>query len=77
MSPVSEMAAHIHQHGDGVKAICFTVEDAAAAHAETVKRGARSYLKPTVQEDEHGQVVTSGIHTYGDTVHLFHRAQKL
>jgi 4-hydroxyphenylpyruvate dioxygenase len=71
MSPVSEMAAHIHQHGDGVKAICFTVEDAAAAHAETVKRGARSYLKPTVQEDEHGKVVTSGIHTYGDTVHLF------
>ncbi|MFK7970999.1 MAG: 4-hydroxyphenylpyruvate dioxygenase [Bacteroidia bacterium] len=71
LSPVSEIAAHIHQHGDGVKVIAFTVDDARHSHKETVARGAQSYMEPQVSQDEHGEVVTSGIHTYGDTVHLF------
>ncbi|MEO1415174.1 MAG: 4-hydroxyphenylpyruvate dioxygenase [Bacteroidota bacterium] len=71
LSPVSDIASHIHMHGDGVKAIAFEVPDARSAFEETVARGARPYLKPDTYEDGHGQVVVSGIHTYGDTVHMF------
>ena len=28
-------------------------------------------MKPTVEKDEHGEVVRSGIYTYGETVHIF------
>ena len=65
------MADHIAKHGDGVKALALRVDDATKAWEETTKRGARSYLKPTKTEDESGHVITSGIHTYGETVHLF------
>ena len=67
----SEVAKHQAKHGDGVKAIAFEVEDAEKAFLETTKRGARPYLKPTVERDDYGTVVRSGIHTYGDVVHVF------
>ena len=63
--------AHINEHGDAVKIIALWVEDATKAWEETTKRGAKSYMEPTVEEDEHGKVVRSGIHTYGETVHIF------
>jgi len=47
------------------------VDDATCSYEETVGRGAKSFLKPTVEEDEHGRVVRSGIHAYGDMVHIF------
>ena len=28
-------------------------------------------MKPTVEKDDHGEVVRSGIYTYGETVHIF------
>src|SRR5688572_15014409 len=65
------IAEHIHKHGDGVKAISLRVPDATSAWEETTKRGAKSYMEPKHMKDEHGEVVMSGIHTYGDTVHLF------
>lgn len=70
-NPDSEISHHIRLHGDGVKVIALWVDDARSAFAETVKRGARPYLEPTVLTDEFGEVVKSGIHTYGDTVHIF------
>lgn len=70
-NPESEISEHLRKHGDGVKYIALWVDDARAAYAETVKRGAKSYLEPTVLKDEYGEIVKSGIHTYGDTVHLF------
>ena len=63
--------AHINEHGDAVKIVALWVEDATKAWEETTKRGAKSYMQPTVEEDEHGKVVRSGIHTYGETVHIF------
>jgi 4-hydroxyphenylpyruvate dioxygenase len=36
-----------------------------------VSRGAKPYLQPVEEEDAFGRVVKSGIHTYGETVHLF------
>lgn len=62
---------HIDAHGDGVKAIALWVDDATKSYQETTKRGAQSYLQPKIMEDAKGKVVVSGIHTYGETVHLF------
>ncbi len=66
--PISE---HVKLHGDGVKVLALWVEDAKKSHEETVKRGAKSFMEPQKLEDENGYVLLSGIHTYGDTVHIF------
>lgn len=66
-----EIFDHIEKHGDGVKVVALWVEDATKAWEETTKRGAKSFMKPTKESDEDGEVVRSGIHTYGDTVHIF------
>jgi 4-hydroxyphenylpyruvate dioxygenase len=62
---------HIDEHGDAVKVIALWVDDATKAYEETTKRGAKSYFKPTREEDEHGHIIKSGIYTYGETVHIF------
>jgi 4-hydroxyphenylpyruvate dioxygenase len=67
-SPIND---HLKKHGDGVKIIALWVEDATSAYQETMKRGAVSFMEPTVEKDEFGEVVRSGIYTYGETVHLF------
>jgi len=67
-SPIND---HIVKHGDGVKVIALWVDDARSAYEETTKRGAKSYLEPTVETDEHGEIVKAGIYTYGETVHMF------
>lgn len=67
----NEIANHIAKHGDGVKMIALKVDDATSAWEETTKRGGKSYLKPSTLKDNGGEVVMSGIHTYGETVHLF------
>ena len=67
-SPIGE---HVKKHGDGVKVIALWVEDARKAFEETTKRGAKPYMEPTVEKDEQGEVVRSGIYTYGETVHVF------
>lgn len=67
----NEIADHIYKHGDGVKVLALKVDDATNAWQETTKRGAKSYLAPTTLKDADGEVVLSGIHTYGETVHVF------
>src|SRR5215472_6288859 len=65
------IADHVYKHGDGVQVLALRVEDATSAWKETTKRGGKSYMEPKTLSDEHGEVVVSGIHTYGDVVHLF------
>ena len=67
-SPINN---HLAKHGDGVKVVALWVEDARKAYEETIKRGAKSYMEPIVETDEHGEVVRAGIYTYGETVHMF------
>lgn len=67
-SPIND---HIVKHGDGVKVVALWVEDARKAYEETTKRGAISYMEPVVESDEHGEVIRAGIHTYGETIHIF------
>lgn len=71
LTPESPINDHLKAHGDGVKVIALWVDDATKSWEETTKRGAKSFMKPTREEDENGYVVRSGIHTYGDTVHIF------
>lgn len=71
MTPESEIWEHIQRHGDGVKVVALWVDDARKSFEETVARGAKPYLEPVVEKDAFGEVVRSGIHTYGDTVHIF------
>ncbi|WP_158991532.1 4-hydroxyphenylpyruvate dioxygenase [Mucilaginibacter sp. L196] len=65
------IAEHIKKHGDGVKILALWVDDAYDAFQQTVSRGAKPYQKPQTLTDEHGEVRTSGIKLYGDTVHMF------
>ena len=67
----NDIESHIIKHGDGVKVIAIWVEDAKKAWEETTSRGAESYFSPKVEKDEKGEVITSGIKVYGDTVHVF------
>ena len=62
---------HIKKHGDGVKVIALWVDDATKSWEETTSRGAKSYMEPTTEKDEYGEVIRSGIYTYGETVHIF------
>ncbi|MGZ4974739.1 MAG: VOC family protein, partial [Limisphaerales bacterium] len=71
LRPDNAIADHVYKHGDGVKVLALKVEDATSAWNETTKRGGKSYMEPTTLKDDNGRVVMSGIHTYGDTVHLF------
>ena len=67
----NDIADHIYKHGDGVKYLALKVEDATDAWHQTTSRGGKSYMEPTILSDDQGELVMSGIHTYGDTVHLF------
>jgi 4-hydroxyphenylpyruvate dioxygenase len=67
----TDVGRHIDEKGDGVKVVAIWVDDATYSYNETVKRGAKSYMEPVTKSDDNGEVVMSGIHTYGETVHIF------
>jgi 4-hydroxyphenylpyruvate dioxygenase len=67
---------HIDLHGDGVKIIALTVEDATRAYEHAIANGARAYAAPQYRSDHHGGVMVSGVYTYGETVHLFVERKK-
>ncbi len=73
-SPLNSKTAigqHIDKHGDGVKVTALWVDDATYAYEEAIKRGGTSFMEPVTEEDANGKVVRSGIHTYGEVVHIF------
>jgi 4-hydroxyphenylpyruvate dioxygenase len=69
--PDSVIGEHCKSHGDGIKFVALWVDDATKSYDETTKRGGKSYLPPKKYTDKDGEVVMSGIHTYGETIHLF------
>ncbi len=71
LQPDSPISQHVLKHGDGVKVLALWVEDAAKAYEETTKRGGVSFMEPQKMTDEHGEIVVSAIHTYGETIHKF------
>jgi len=71
LTPDSPIAEHVRTHGDGVRDICFLVDDAEAAYAAALARGALPERPPAIDTDEHGAIHHSAIRTYGETVHTF------
>ncbi|MBX2928430.1 MAG: 4-hydroxyphenylpyruvate dioxygenase [Saprospiraceae bacterium] len=71
LGPESEIAQHVHLHGDGVKVLALWVDDAEQAYYTALERGAVSAAPPQTLEDEHGKVTLASIHTYGETWHTF------
>ncbi len=64
-------AEELRRHGDGVKDIAFTVEDATAAWKQAIANGGESSYEPITLSDDTGSVTTAGIRTYGRAVHSF------
>jgi 4-hydroxyphenylpyruvate dioxygenase len=71
LRPEHEVARHVQLHGDGVRDIALSVEDADAAYRETTKRGARGVREPFTLRDDTGEVRMASIAAYGDTLHTF------
>ncbi|MEJ7809822.1 MAG: 4-hydroxyphenylpyruvate dioxygenase [Gemmatimonadaceae bacterium] len=69
ITPDSDIARHVHDHGDGVKDIALWVDDAREAFAAAVERGAESVREPELLRDDQGEVVIAAIRTYGETIH--------
>ena len=67
----AEFSAHHAKHGDGVKDVAFTVDDAAGIYTKAVERGATGVREPETLEDENGTVIVASVKTYGDTIHTF------
>jgi len=65
------IAEHVARHGDGVRDVAITVDDARAAFGAAVGGGAKPIADPWTTEDAHGRVVCASIGTYGDTIHTF------
>src|SRR3954464_3322179 len=51
LQPDSEIAAHVKQHGDGVKVLALWVDDATKSFHETTLRGAVPAIKPHSLKD--------------------------
>ncbi len=67
----TDVGKHIDKHGDGVKVTALWVDDATKSYEEAMKRGAKSFMEPVTEKDDDGEVVRSGIYTYGEVVHIF------
>ncbi|MBC3843179.1 4-hydroxyphenylpyruvate dioxygenase [Streptacidiphilus sp. 4-A2] len=64
-------ARYTARHGDGVAAIAFEVDDAAAALAEAVDRGATAVEQPTRHQQGEDLAVTAAVLGFGDVSHRF------
>ncbi|KAI4227392.1 MAG: hypothetical protein L6R36_002472 [Xanthoria steineri] len=66
---LAEIHAHLAKHGDAVKDVAFQVDNVQAVYDRAVRNGAVTVQEPRTLRDEHGEVTTAIIRTYGDTTH--------
>lgn len=71
VTPDSLVAEHVRKHGDSVKDIAFTVDNAANVFEAAISRGAQPVMEPTVFESETGLLKKATIRSFGNTVHSF------
>jgi 4-hydroxyphenylpyruvate dioxygenase len=71
LQPDSEISNHVRKHGDGVKVLALTVDNAEQSFLETTRRGALPAFELKTLKDADGEIKMAGIHTYGDTIHVF------
>jgi len=67
----AEISSHIKKHGDGVKVVAFSVQDAKSVYQRAIERGGVSVHPVSEESDENGTIITASIKTYGDTIHTF------
>jgi 4-hydroxyphenylpyruvate dioxygenase len=66
----SPVAAHVRRHGDGVKAVAFSVDGVDGVWRSLVDRGAVGLAAPADQHDGHGSVRAAAVAAYGETTHV-------
>lgn len=66
---IDEIHDHLVRHGDAVKDVAFSVDNAAAVYDAAVQNGATPIQDTQEISDKHGSVLTAKINTYGDTTH--------
>ncbi|KAI4252623.1 MAG: hypothetical protein L6R42_007889 [Xanthoria sp. 1 TBL-2021] len=75
---LAEIHAHLAKHGDAVKDVAFEVDNVqavydravqAAVYDRAVQHETVGVQEPRTLRDEHGEVITAIILTYGDTTH--------
>jgi len=71
LTPDSPIAAHVREHGDGVRNLALGVTDVDAAYRSSVARGARGIDEPRTDADPCGSLRSASIATYGETRHTF------
>ncbi len=71
LTPDSRIAEHVREHGDGIRDICFLVDDVDAAYTAALARGALPERPPAVDTDDTGVIHHAAIRAYGETVHTF------
>ncbi|KAJ1370647.1 4-hydroxyphenylpyruvate dioxygenase (4HPPD) (HPD) (HPPDase) [Parelaphostrongylus tenuis] len=64
-----ELGDHLVRHGDGVKDVCFEVDDVVSILKHAKKAGGVVVQDVTEESDEHGLIKYAIIRTFGDTVH--------
>jgi len=65
------MFGEMEKHGDFVKDVAFTVDDATTMYNMAIKRGAESVRAPETLTSPDGELIIASIKTYGDTIHSF------
>eukprot|EP00003_Mantamonas_plastica_P033509 TRINITY_DN964_c1_g1_i2.p1 TRINITY_DN964_c1_g1~~TRINITY_DN964_c1_g1_i2.p1 ORF type:complete len:301 (-),score=115.44 TRINITY_DN964_c1_g1_i2:17-919(-) len=65
------MGEHLKSHGDGVKDVCFEVDNVQSIYDYAIENGAKSISEPQTLEDDDGSVIVATVATYGETVHTF------
>ena len=71
LSPESPIAAHVREHGDGIRDVCFLVDDVDASYQAALARGASPEREPATDKDRNGDIHHAAIRAYGETVHTF------
>lgn len=69
LEPDGPIAEHVRMHGDSIRDVALSVDDAPRAFARCVELGAEPVMEPRVVSDELGRVRLATVRTFGDTVH--------
>jgi 4-hydroxyphenylpyruvate dioxygenase len=71
LTPDHPITRHVSLHGDDVRDIAFTVDDAEGAYKAAIRNGAHSILPPTEFGGQRGSMVKATVAALGETVHSF------
>ncbi|MGQ0625774.1 MAG: 4-hydroxyphenylpyruvate dioxygenase [Sporichthyaceae bacterium] len=69
LRPNTDLAAHVAEHGDGVRDVALAVWDVPRAFELACARGAHPLAEPVESSDDYGRVLTAAIGAYGQTRH--------